>query len=144
MNFALFSFSNKVRSPEEYAENKLDEKIDVYSFGNICGNISSKNISGQIPELDVSIRGNSFAEAALASIMDKCFEYFPEKRVDIFWVASILRDAVQLSNRLNGMKTSNITNLIPHGSENYYDNDQVKIAENVSEGDYYYYSYSED
>ena len=80
-------FCKKVRSPEEYAERWLDEKIDIYSFGNILFTLltgkepyedllyypseyAKRVTSGNPPRVGLKIRGNSFAEAALAAIMD--------------------------------------------------------------------------
>jgi len=137
--------AGNVRSPEEYGEKELDEKIDVYSFGNalfslLSGkepyddsyydyDISGLSIGGELPQMESSIRSNSFAETVLAAIMDKCFEYLPERRVDIFMVTSLLRDAVQLNDRLDSIKTSNTTSLIHHDSHDYYRLEQVNTAE---------------
>lgn len=83
-----------VRAPEEYSEELLDEKIDVYSFGPVLYSILTGNepfvddhhieehevwpfvIKGLLPMVPSEIRGHSFAEAAMVAIMYKCFEYF--------------------------------------------------------------------
>lgn len=85
-----------VRAPEEYSENILDEKIDVYSFGPILYSILTGYepfvddhhieeedtgpfvIGGLLPIVPTDVRGNSFAEAALVAIMYKCLEYYGE------------------------------------------------------------------
>ena len=119
-------------------------KKESYEVSYYSVDISSQSNSDQTLPVDLSIQGNGFAEAVLASIIDKCFEYVPEKRVEIVGVVSSLRAAVQLDTRLDGIKTSNVTNLILHDYNNYYKYDQANIAENESEGNDYYYSYSEE
>lgn len=79
------------------------------------------SIIGKHPEIDVAVRNNSFAEAALASIMDKCFEFFPEKRLDIFLVVSLLRDALKLNDRLDSIKVSDVYSDVYNVSDHYYD-----------------------
>jgi len=133
-----WAFGN-VRSPEEYRQDYLDEKIDIYSFGNAIftlltgkepyedyGNdeIHDLSVSGKLPEMDPEIRSNSFAEAALASIMDKCYEYIPEKRIDIFKIVSLLKDTVQLNDRLEAIEISDVSGNSTNGynwtKDDYY------------------------
>eukprot|EP00558_Chaetoceros_sp_UNC1202_P010095 CAMPEP_0197241594 /NCGR_PEP_ID=MMETSP1429-20130617/7589_1 /TAXON_ID=49237 /ORGANISM="Chaetoceros sp., Strain UNC1202" /LENGTH=222 /DNA_ID=CAMNT_0042701455 /DNA_START=20 /DNA_END=688 /DNA_ORIENTATION=- len=118
--YCLGAAMGNVRSPEEYAQEDIDEKIDVYSFGNILYalltgldayaveeykglEIRDLSVEGVLPHVDLSIRGRSFADAALASVMDRCFEYNPSFRTDIFTVVSLLKDAVVLNKRFESV-----------------------------------------
>ncbi len=109
--------NGNLRSPEEYGDEWLNEKIDVYSFGNVLYGLLTgrdpyysdgldvydiRKLSplGIVPHVEIDIRGNSFSEATIASIMDKCYEFNPDQRIDIFTVTSLLRSAVSLNNRL--------------------------------------------
>jgi serine/threonine protein kinase len=113
--------SGTVRSPEEYAEEQpIDFNVDIYSFGNVLYTMLTGEdpydddrekavnlcVRGIPPQVDARIRGRSFAEASLANVMDKCFEYFPEKRLSIFQVVSLLRDAVALNAKLEDIPVS--------------------------------------
>jgi serine/threonine protein kinase len=95
-----------VRSPEEYINEIVDEKIDVYSYGvaiytmltgkepfwddNI--DIKEELLAGITPVIDIEIRNSSDTEAMLSRVIDECFEIDPEKRIDIFTVVSMLQD----------------------------------------------------
>jgi len=103
------SYLYKVRSPEEYMMNAVNESIDVYSFGMILytllsgtdpydeykndTSIHEASVNGIIPIVDEDIISNSFAEAILTYVMGRCLDYKPEERIDIFEVVSILRKA---------------------------------------------------
>eukprot|EP00521_Asterionellopsis_glacialis_P014410 CAMPEP_0195305116 /NCGR_PEP_ID=MMETSP0707-20130614/35702_1 /TAXON_ID=33640 /ORGANISM="Asterionellopsis glacialis, Strain CCMP134" /LENGTH=420 /DNA_ID=CAMNT_0040369143 /DNA_START=307 /DNA_END=1569 /DNA_ORIENTATION=- len=99
------------RSPEEFADRPLNEKIDVYSFGNnvyalLTGLwvfydneddqvVQKKIIDGDKPYIDERYRARSSAEGKLVEIMEKCLEYDPDKRIDIFEVVKFLRRAIK-------------------------------------------------
>ena len=110
-----------LRSPEEYNEIvPVGHSADVYSYGNILFTLltgkwpyGSDSDKGRIlcgqgipPIVDYSVRGESFASASLAAIMDKCFEFYPEKRIDIFMVVSMLKDAIKLNNEFESVKVT--------------------------------------
>jgi len=150
--------SGNVRSPEEYHERvPIDYNVDVYSYGNILftlltgkepygddiGNAKGLCGKGITPPVDLAIRGQSFAEASLATIMDKCFEFYPDKRIDIFTVISLLRDAVHLNNKLESIEVTHFE-VEEEGEEegeeellHYYyenENDDVDEDEDDNEG----------
>mmetsp|Transcript_48 Transcript_48/g.91 ORF Transcript_48/g.91 Transcript_48/m.91 type:complete len:597 (-) Transcript_48:58-1848(-) len=135
--------SGSVRSPEEYAEEEpIDFNVDVYSFGNVLYTMitgkdpygddretaATLSVEGIPPKVDATIRGRSFAEASLANVMDKCFEYFPEKRISIFQVVSLLRDALDLNAKLEGIPVSTF-------DEHEFDKDEHEHDEDESEDD---------
>lgn len=104
------------RSPEEINEELVNEKIDVYSFGNILFTILSGErpydhfdddigyhrqiIDGKPPFNDFTLNPKDFAEEAISQVMIKCFEHCPEERIDIFEIVKLLREAVEENNRL--------------------------------------------
>lgn len=99
------------RAPEEFADKPLNEKIDVYSFGNNIyalltglwvyyeneddGVVHEKSIAGELPFVDERYYNRSYAERKLVEIMLRCWVYDPDKRVDIFEVVEFLREAVE-------------------------------------------------
>lgn len=135
--------SGSVRSPEEYAEEvPIDFNVDIYSFGNILYTMltgedpydddrekaADLSVKGIPPQIDATIRGRSFAEATLANVMDKCFEYFPEKRISIFQVVSLLRDAIDLNAKLEDIPVSTFHE-DEYYEEEYYENEYYKDGE---------------
>lgn len=102
------------RSPEEYHDNLLNEKIDVWSFGNnIYGLITGlwvfyqykdevaikKMMKGEKSYLDPRYRGKNFIQDELIELMYKCWHYEPDKRADIFEAVTILRDILEESKK---------------------------------------------
>ena len=51
-------------------------------------------INGELPYVDPRYKQRSFAESQLVEIMEKCWVYDAEKRIDIFEVVRLLRKAV--------------------------------------------------
>ena len=112
--------NGELRSPEEYALDFMDEKSDVYSFGNVIYTLltgkdpyedidetqtpSELSTNGIVPRVGRKIRGNSFAESALATVMDKCYEYVSDNRVDIFTVIDLLNDAIALNEKFENIE----------------------------------------
>jgi len=98
------------RSPEEYNSKKLDEKVDVYSFGNniyalLTGlwpfheapndtSVQDSIRKGKHPFVHQDYRTRSVAEARLTQIMEECWKFDPDERIDIFHVVEKLSDAV--------------------------------------------------
>jgi serine/threonine protein kinase len=119
--FWMGSAGGNVRSPEEYHEQvPVDYSVDVYSYGNVIFTLLTgeepyggeyvdvRHLCGKgiTPKVDLAIRGRSFAEAFLATIMDKCFEFYPEKRIDIFTIVSLLKEAISINSRLESIEVT--------------------------------------
>ena len=95
--------SGTVRAPEEYKQELLDEKIDIYSFGIVLYTILTaedpyQEVDDMLEEIllmnrpivPIEIRNRSQAEMIMADVMDSCFEYDLDKRIDIFTAVSTL------------------------------------------------------
>jgi hypothetical protein len=52
-------------------------------------------MNGQKPPIDPRYRQRSFAERTIVDIIERCWIYNPDERIDIFEVVQILRDAVK-------------------------------------------------
>lgn len=144
-----------LRSPEEYNENvPVGHSTDVYSYGNILFTLltgkwpygddrnKARSLCGQgiPPIVDYSVRGQSFASASLAAIMDKCFEFYPEKRIDIFMVVSLLKDAINFNNKLESIKVTKFEEVeheVDHEVEVH--NEENAVREEDNGDDYYVY-----
>jgi serine/threonine protein kinase len=101
------------RAPEEYVDKPLDEKIDVYSFGNniyalLTGlwpqfdgmgenqvDFTAKISKGLKPYVDPRYKTRSFAEGKLVEVLERCWEFDQDKRTSIFEVLDYLRSAVE-------------------------------------------------
>ncbi|KAL3762560.1 hypothetical protein ACHAW5_007805 [Stephanodiscus triporus] len=102
---------SQYRAPEEYAARNLNEKIDIFSFGNniyamMTGLwnwydeedddvIQKKLIDGKLPFVDPRYKNRSFAEKKLVELMEKCWIYNPDERISSFEAVEFLRDAVK-------------------------------------------------
>jgi len=114
-----YAFSNiflQWRAPEEYRDKPLDEKIDIWSLG--CNmyalltgmypfyDIGSTQVvkqkvkDGEKGFIDNRYRTRSFAEKKLAEAIDLCWEFDPNKRIDIESLVKLLREAVRVNDRL--------------------------------------------
>ncbi|CAB9500486.1 Probable serine/threonine-protein kinase [Seminavis robusta] len=98
------------RSPEEYKDLPLDEKIDIWSLGNnfysiLTGvypffnvekdrNIQQMIKDGKTAVIDPRYVDSSFAEGKLVEVIFRCFEYDPELRADINEIWQMLKDAI--------------------------------------------------
>lgn len=85
----------------------LDEKIDVYSFGNniyalLTGlwvfyendddeTTQNQVVKGERAYVDVRYRNHSFIEGKLVEIMERCWIHDPDERADIFEAVRFLR-----------------------------------------------------
>lgn len=99
------------RAPEEYHDYPLNEKIDTFSLGNnmyatLTGvypyydvlemkAVKEKIKKGEKPFIDPRWRERSFAENKLVELIEKCYQYNPDDRVDIFEMVKFLRSAVE-------------------------------------------------
>ena len=99
------------RAPEEFAAQDLDEKIDIYSFGNniyalLTGlwvfydntnddQVQKLIIDGKRAELDPRFKERSAIERGLVELMEQCWEHDPKKRPDIFTIIEKLRGIME-------------------------------------------------
>jgi serine/threonine protein kinase len=106
----LYYLLSQWRSPEEYQDLPLNEKIDVWSLGtsmysvltgllpfydvNSSSEVKKKLKKGKTPDIDPRYRHRSVAEGKLVEAIERCWEYDPEKRIDIFGLVQILREGV--------------------------------------------------
>ncbi|GAX29629.1 hypothetical protein FisN_3Lh121 [Fistulifera solaris] len=97
------------RSPEEYRDLPLDEKIDVWSLGsNLYAMLTGLNPfyeiesgkavkqkikEGKIPPIDPRYRKRSFGEQKLVEAIEHCWVADRNKRSNIYDVVKILREA---------------------------------------------------
>jgi len=112
-----------LRSPEEYIDANLDEKIDVFSYGNLLYNLltglwnfyelgdSEEVIQEAIldkkrPYIDPRYRNRTFAESALVNLIEKCWEHRAKDRPSIFQVMEYLREALKNDLKLRKKVTS--------------------------------------
>ena len=61
--------------------------------------IQKKIIAGDRAYIDKRYRNRSFIEDGLIDVMERCWEYEPEERIDIFQVVRLLRDILEQSER---------------------------------------------
>lgn len=97
------------RAPEEYVDGWLNEKIDVFSYGNnIYGLITglwnfyelkgqvkkkiAKIKAGELPYIDPRYRNRNYIQDRLIFVMEQCWKFAPDDRADIFWVVKYLRE----------------------------------------------------
>jgi serine/threonine protein kinase len=98
------------RSPEEYHDKPLNEKIDVWSLGTsmysmLTGLLPFYDVEsgsevrrrvrkGKTPYIDPRYKNRSRAERKMVEAIERCWEYDPDERIDIFGVVKILREGV--------------------------------------------------
>ncbi|CAJ1930979.1 unnamed protein product [Cylindrotheca closterium] len=102
------------RAPEEYKNEGLNEKIDVWSLGNNMYTLltgldpfpwlHSKEMQplvmrGETAYIDPRFWARSKEEGRLAEIIKQCFEYNPDLRPSVFDIVEQLREAVTESLR---------------------------------------------
>jgi serine/threonine protein kinase len=116
-NISFHCTDAQLRSPEEVEGSPLDEKIDVYSLGNVFYSIltgllvnrdytisqaHSRIRNGITEEIDVGFfESRSSAELALVKVIQWCWEFDAEKRPSIFEIVDFLDEEVNKLNYIN-------------------------------------------
>jgi hypothetical protein len=104
------------RAPEEYVDGRLNEKIDVFSYGNnIYGLLTGlwnfyeekkvqkkieKIKAGKLPYIDPRYRDRNYIQDRLIYVMEQCWKFEPDERADIFWVVKYLRETKQQATKM--------------------------------------------
>jgi serine/threonine protein kinase len=118
------SWGGMYRSPEEFEGNPIDEKIDVYSFGNniyilITGlwpfyvNPSysyaiAKVTKGVRPFVDERYMNRSYIEREMIRVMIKCWNHNSTNRPDISEVIHDLRNIKAEHEKVKGKSTETV------------------------------------
>jgi len=108
------------RSLEEIRDDPLDEKIDVWSFGNIVyglltglwvfydtedDTVVQKRIKkGETAYIDSRYRTRSYAEGVMVEIIEKCWVRNSSQRIDIFELVKYLKKAVIKNSQISKTK----------------------------------------
>jgi hypothetical protein len=58
-------------------------------------------IDGKLPYIDPRWKERSYIERRLVELMEKCWIYNPDDRIDIFYAVEFLRETVREHQRLN-------------------------------------------
>jgi Protein tyrosine and serine/threonine kinase len=93
----------------------LDEKIDIFSFGNnlyalLTGlwnfydndnddEVQKFVIDGKRAFVDPRWKERSYIESKLVDVMEQCWEHNPNNRIDIFTVIQLLQEIQVESNK---------------------------------------------
>lgn len=118
--FRIPSAPGKVRSPEEYSYKELDEKLDIYSLGNILYSLwTKKNVweytsaveakhmieEGRIPEMEIAVpflptmavasSSSSTYNETLLNLTRRAFVLDPEERISAAELASAFEKLVE-------------------------------------------------
>jgi hypothetical protein len=56
-------------------------------------------INRELPYIDPRWRTRSYVEGRLVEIMEKCWSYDPDQRIDIFEAVRLLRETLKVNNR---------------------------------------------
>jgi len=104
----------RFRAPEEYAYN-MDEKIDLFSFGNTIyailtglwnfydiddDEVAVKKIrNGTRPYVDPRWKKRSYVESKMVEVMEQCWIHNSMERIDIFQVVKQLREIKEEDER---------------------------------------------
>jgi serine/threonine protein kinase len=98
------------RSPEEYAEKELTEKIDIFSLGSIMFSLLTglipfdeitdeeemmdKFMAGKLPFIDPRYKNRDSIERKFVEVMEDCWKFKPEDRPTAVEVARRLEELV--------------------------------------------------
>jgi serine/threonine protein kinase len=132
--------SFKWRSPEEYSEQNVDEKIDGYSLGDkffslLTGlepfweeedwdRVRERIKMGEKAPRDPRYRERGLPESNLVEVIHWCHEFDPQKRPCVFDVVQFLRDAME---ELDAVESKEVHN----GSVVRYKGNHCNIVEVV-------------
>jgi serine/threonine protein kinase len=113
MTGTLQLIPNQYRSPEEFAGQDLNEKIDIFSFGNNIyslmtglwpfyeneddGFVQKEIVNGKTAFIDKRYRSRSYAEGKMVELIEQCWRYKAVDRPDIFEVVRFLRRAIEVT-----------------------------------------------
>jgi serine/threonine protein kinase len=105
-----FAYGN-YRSPEEFNGKDLNEKIDIFSYGNnVYGLLTGlwpfyenedddfaqrQVIDGKTSYIDDRYRERSYGEGKMVNLIEQCWQFKPEDRPDIFEIVRFLRRALE-------------------------------------------------
>jgi len=105
-----FAYGN-YRSPEEFNGKDLNEKIDIFSYGNnVYGLLTGlwpfyenedddfvqrQIIDGKTSYIDDRYRERSYGEGKMVNLIEQCWQFKPEDRPDIFEIVRFLRRALE-------------------------------------------------
>lgn len=108
------------RSPEEVDDRPLNEKIDVFSYGNMVYNlltglwnyyditddqvVQDKLSIGEFAFVDERYKNHSFEEGALVHVIQRCWVKDVDRRADIFEVIGYLRKALEKARKMRGVE----------------------------------------
>lgn len=108
------------RSPEEFASNPLDEKVDIFAMGiniftlvtgyyifpelSTSREVRQKLRDGHVPEFDDRIWKRSFAERKLGEVAKLCMAFNPKKRISADELLQFLREAKAENEELKQKK----------------------------------------
>jgi hypothetical protein len=74
----------------------------VYYENEDDGVVQKAIVSGNRAFIDERYRSRSYAEQKLVEAIDKCWEYNPVDRIDIFQLVQFLRGAMDVAQQPNG------------------------------------------
>jgi len=61
--------------------------------------VKKKVKAGEVPYIDERWRTRSYAEGKLVELIERCYAFKPDERIDIFDTVRFLRDAVEENTR---------------------------------------------
>lgn len=111
-------FGFQWRAPEEYLDEPLNEKVDIFSLGNNFYTLLTgespfydtytydeveKKVTDpegkEKPFIDPRFQNSSVAEKALANVIPRMWIYEPDDRIDAFEIIKLLREAKRLQEK---------------------------------------------
>lgn len=102
--------AGEFRAPEEIVDGLLSEKIDIFSYGNhiyslltglwvyyemktLAAKPKMEKIKvGELPYVDPRYRNRNYIQDRLITLMEQCWKFNPDERIDIFSTVAYLRE----------------------------------------------------